>query len=198
MDAKFWNERYAGTELVWTDKPNVFVERETAGLTPGTVLDLAAGEARNAIWLAERGWTATAADFSSTGLEKGRALAAERGVEIELIEMDATSFTPEATYDLVMVIYLQLPIEQRAAALERAMASVAEGGSLLVVAHDFDNLANGVGGPQSTDVLYTVAEVVDHCEAAGFTIVVAEQARRRVETPDGPRDAIDTVVRAQR
>lgn len=198
MDAEFWNERYAGTELVWTDKPNVFVARESADLTPGTVLDLAAGEARNAIWLAEQGWSATAADFSQTGLEKGRALAAQRGVEVEFVALDATTFTPEATYDLVMVIYLQLPKDQRVAALTRALASVADGGHLLVVAHDLDNLEHGVGGPQNPDVLYSVAETVALVEGAGFTIDVAEQARRAVVTPEGSKDAIDTVVRASR
>jgi SAM-dependent methyltransferase len=198
MDAHFWDERYSGTELVWTDRPNIFVERETAALRPGTVLDLAAGEARNAIWLAERGWTATAVDFSAVGLEKGRQLATQRGVSVEFIEADATTFTSEVTYDLVMVIYLQLPPHNRTAALERAVAAVAADGHLLVVAHDADNLRDGVGGPQDPNLLYSVAEVTDLVEAAGCTILVAEQARRTVTTPEGPRDAIDTVVHARR
>jgi SAM-dependent methyltransferase len=198
MDANFWNERYAGAELIWTDRPNVFVARETAGLAPGTVLDLAAGEARNAIWLAERGWTATAADFSTVGLEKGRILAAQRGVDVAFVEIDATTFTPETTYDLVMVIYLQLPPEGRSAALDRALASVAPGGHVLVVAHDADNLTRGIGGPQDPNLLYSVSEVADRAVAAGFDVLVAEQARRSVETADGPRDAIDTVVHARR
>ncbi len=198
MDAKFWNERYSGSDLVWTDRPNIFVERETADLTPGTVLDLAAGEGRNAIWLAERGWKATAADFSTAGLEKGRALAAQRGVEVSFVEADATAFVPTETYDLVMVIYLQLPEDQRTAALDRALQSVAPGGSLLVVAHDLDNLTEGIGGPQDPSVLYRVNEIVALAEAAGFSVVVAEQAHRSVETPEGPRDAIDTVVRVRR
>ena len=42
---------------------------------PGTAVDLAAGEGRNAIWLASRGWSATAVDFSQVALDKGARLA---------------------------------------------------------------------------------------------------------------------------
>ncbi len=80
MDAAGWNERYAGTDLVWSAGPNAFVEQICSSLTPGTALDLAAGEGRNALWLAELGWEVTAVDFSSVGLEKARrAAAASRG-----------------------------------------------------------------------------------------------------------------------
>jgi len=72
MDARGWDERYAAAELVWSVTPNQFVARELAGLEPGLALDVAAGEGRNAIWLAEHGWRVTALDFSLVGLDKGR------------------------------------------------------------------------------------------------------------------------------
>ena len=72
MDAEGWDERYAGSELVWSAEPNRFVAEVCAELSPGRALDLAAGEGRNAIWLASRGWTVTAADFSQAGLDKGK------------------------------------------------------------------------------------------------------------------------------
>ena len=64
MDADAWDQRYAASELVWSREPNQFVASELADLPPGTAVDLAAGEGRNAIWLASRGWSATAVDFS--------------------------------------------------------------------------------------------------------------------------------------
>jgi SAM-dependent methyltransferase len=198
MDKNFWNERYSGTDLVWTDKPNMFVERETQKLVPGTVLDLACGEGRNAIWLAEQGWKATGADFSINGLEKGRLLAAERKVDVEFIEVDATTYSSVLSFELVMVIYLQLPEPARREALRRAFAAVGPGGQVLVVAHDLDNLTQGVGGPQDPSCLYTVDEVTALAKELGFVVLVAEQARRPVSTPDGQRQAIDTVVRAER
>src|SRR4051794_41852696 len=75
MDAAAWDERYAATGLVWSAEPNRFVVAEMADLRPGRALDLAAGEGRNAIWLAVRGWRVTAVDFSAVAIDKGRRLA---------------------------------------------------------------------------------------------------------------------------
>ena len=60
MDAGEWDARYRDSELVWSAGPNQFVEECCADLPPGRAIDLAAGEGRNAIWLAEQGWDATA------------------------------------------------------------------------------------------------------------------------------------------
>ena len=75
MDADAWDQRYAASELVWSQEPNQFVAAELADLPPGTAVDLAGGEGRNAIWLASRGWSATAVDFSQVALDKGARLA---------------------------------------------------------------------------------------------------------------------------
>src|SRR5690348_14293140 len=104
MDRAEWDRRYAGTELVWTAEPNRFVVQEVAGLPPGRALDLAAGEGRNAVWLAERGWAVTAVDFSAVGLDKARRLAAERGVEAGWVVADVLEYVPEpGAYDLVLI-----------------------------------------------------------------------------------------------
>ena len=80
MDQHQWDERYASTELVWTAEANRFVVEELADLAAGRGLDLGAGEGRNAIWLAQRGWTVTASDFSRVGLDKGARIADRAGV----------------------------------------------------------------------------------------------------------------------
>lgn len=199
MDRQQWDERYRGAELVWTATPNQFVVEEVEGLSPGTAVDLACGEGRNAVWLAEQGWSATGVDFSAEGLAKGARLAGSRGVEVswELASVDEWT-APVGGVDLVVMCYLQLPRPARDAALAKAAAAVAPGGTLLVVAHDRDNLVRGFGGPPSADVLYDVGEVVDAAGSAGLHAARADQAVRIVETDDGPRQAIDTVVRATR
>ena len=63
MDAAAWDERYAGTELMWGAEPNRFLPPEVAGLPPRRGVDLACGEGRNAIWLASQGWAMTGVDF---------------------------------------------------------------------------------------------------------------------------------------
>ncbi len=62
MDSQEWDRRYAGADLVWTAEPNQFVVAELQGLAPGWALDVAAGEGRNAVWLASQGWQVTAVD----------------------------------------------------------------------------------------------------------------------------------------
>jgi hypothetical protein len=94
------------------------------------------------------------------------------------------------------MLYLQLPQPAQSAALSAAASAVAPGGTLLVVAHNVDNLIRGCGGPPNPDVLYRVSDLTEAVIEAGLTVERAEQAIRIVDTDDGPREAIDTVVRA--
>ncbi|HEY8339536.1 MAG TPA: methyltransferase domain-containing protein [Egibacteraceae bacterium] len=196
MDAADWDARYAAAELVWSAEPNRWVAEVLAALPPGRALDLAAGEGRNAIWLASRGWQVTAVDFSRVAIDKAAALAARQGVALDLVVADVTEWTPPAAaFDAVVIAYLQLPREPMAAVLRSAATAVAPGGTLLVVGHDRDNLDRGHGGPQDPEVLLTVPDV---CAALdGLEIVRAEQVLRPVPLPDGDEaTAIDTLVQA--
>lgn len=161
MSAKDWDERYRDSELLWGSTPNIWVEREVTPLTPGWALDLACGEGRNSVWLARQGWRVAGVDFSAEAISKARALAEQRlseGAPIEWICADATALELPAQYDLVLVVYLQLHGPQRRAALRAAWSALAAGGTLLVIAHDSDNLAHGVGGPQDPSVQPSVVD----------------------------------------
>ena len=104
MDATSWNDRYRTEDLIWRAEPNRFLVEEVVGLSPGRALDVACGEGRNAVWLASHGWRTTGVDFSVEGLAKARRVAAERGVVVEWIEADVTSWLPRSSsYDLVLL-----------------------------------------------------------------------------------------------
>jgi SAM-dependent methyltransferase len=170
---------------------------EVAGLAPGRALDLACGEGRNALWLAERGWQVTAVDFSAVGLEKARRLASERELELILVEADVLEWEPPAaSFDLVVVMYLHLPGSARRRVLRAATSALAPGASLLVVGHDSTNLTEGVAGPQDPAVLFGPEDIVG--DLPGLEVERAERARRPVATDNGEVNAIDTVVRAVR
>ncbi|GAC1376449.1 MAG: class I SAM-dependent methyltransferase [Acidimicrobiales bacterium] len=197
MDSSGWDERYAGDELVWKAEPNRFLVAETTGLAPGRALDLACGEGRNAVWLASRGWDTTGVDFSGVGLTKAARLAADRGVTVTWVQGDVTAWVPPAgEFDLVIVFYLHLPADQRRAVHQRAAAALAPGGTILIVGHDLANLTDGHGGPQDPTILLSADDV--RADLAGLQITRAEQARRIVDTDDGAKTAIDTLVRATR
>jgi ubiquinone/menaquinone biosynthesis C-methylase UbiE len=199
MDAAAWNDRYATAEYIWKAEPNRFLAQEAASLTPGRAVDLACGEGRNAVWLAEQGWTVTGVDFSDAGLDKGRQLAADRGVDVTWACADATTWVPpEHGYDLVALCYLQLPADQRRQAIGVAGRALARGGTLLVIAHDSTNLTDGTGGPPDAAVLYRPADVLADLVAAGVGVVVerAETVERAVAGAERP--ALDCLVRVRR
>ena len=198
MDRQRWDERYSATGFVWATGPNQFVAAELADLPPGRAIDLAAGEGRNTVWLAERGWRVTAVDFSRVGLDKGRALSAARGVagtRIDWIVADLCDYQPEpGAYDLALIAYLQVSPKVRAGVLARAAAALAPGGTAFVVAHDLTNLTEGTGGPQDPEVLYTPEGIT--AGLPGLRIVRAGRVRRPVEHDGAPATAVDTLPMA--
>ena len=171
-----------------------------AGCRPGRALDLAAGEGRNSVWLAERGWSVTAVDFSRVGLEKGRKLSAAHGVpdrQVDWVVADLSEYEPAcAAFNLVLIAYLQVGADLRGRVLAGAAAALVPGGTLLVVGHDLINLTEGVGGPTSPDVLYTPEAITTGL--SGLRMVQTERVRRGVERDGGQATAIDTLVRAER
>ena len=145
MDRGEWDRRYAGSELLWTAEPNRFLVSEVTELPPGRALDLACGEGRNAVWLAERGWQVTGIDFSEVAIEKARRLARARRVEVEWLVADLLQYlSPPEAFELVIVFYLQLPPHDRQQIVPAAAKAVAPGGMFLLVAHDSRNLERAV------------------------------------------------------
>lgn len=202
MDAAEWDARYAQHDLVWGAGPNRSVAAELAELAPGRALDVACGEGRNAIWLASRGWPAVGVDFSTTGLQRARRLATEAGVadRTEFVHGDVVSGPlPDGPFDAIVVAYLQVSADQRRKALQLAVEELAPGGTLLVVAHDSTNLAEGYGGPQDPAVLYTPSDVVaDLRGLPGLGVEKNERVLRQVQSPEEERTAIDALVRVHR
>jgi SAM-dependent methyltransferase len=203
MDSSAWDERYAASDLVWSATPNVWVEQIALGLEPGRAIDLAAGEGRNALWLAERGWTVTAVDFSALAIERARQLAEQRLGEgasrFTGIVSDLLLLRPDSgAFDLVLLVYLHIAAAERWLVLRTASECVAPGGLLVVVGHHSDNPEHGVGGPPDSRILYTQDDLVADLEGSGLVVERAERALRSVDTPEGQRTAIDAVLVARR
>jgi len=210
VDAASWDERYRSSELVWSAGPNAFVAELLADLPPGRALDLAAGEGRNALWLAERGFEVEAVEFSSVALEKLRSLAEHRGVAVTCTLGDLTEDLGLAPADLVLIAYLQVPRAVERDVVNRAAGLVAPGGTFLLVAHARRNLTEGVGGPPMADLLPTPEDIVEALAGTGLEIEQAGEVTRQVAVEVGgdgdpgdgddaePRTAIDVLVRARR
>ncbi|MEP7036496.1 MAG: class I SAM-dependent methyltransferase [Dermatophilaceae bacterium] len=204
MDSQAWDQRYADSELVWSAAPNQWVEQLTQDLAPGKALDIAAGEGRNALWLAARGWQATAVDFSSVALQRAASLASQglgdEAGNLLTLQADVQTWVPPVrSYDLVLVVYLHLPADQRSAVMGAAAEAVAPGGTLLVVGHDLANLSSGHGGPQDPGVLYRPADIVADIGPAQLIVARAETAVRSLTDAQGHLvEALDALVLAKR
>jgi SAM-dependent methyltransferase len=196
-DSTTWAERYAATAMVWDTTANQFVVEACRRLPPGRALDLGAGEGRNAIWLAGRGWRVTAVDFASIAVGRISARAALQNVNVNAIVDNALTYRPKpASLDLVLLSYLQLPLDQLRKVIINVSRGLVPGGLLLVVAHDLSNLTTGYGGPQNVELLASASEVARLAVSAGLTVKRAEVVRREVITDGGIRYAADQVIEA--
>jgi SAM-dependent methyltransferase len=190
-----WDERHAAHDPIEHAEADPTLVATCTGLRPGRALDLGAGDGRNAIWLALQGWQVTAVDFSAVAIDRAGARAARAGATVDWQLHDLLEWSPEpAAYELVVLVFIQLPPDERRMVYANAAAAVAPGGSLLVIAHDRSNLEKGVGGPQHPEVLFTAPEIAGELPA-GFEIRRAEPVRRG---PDGERVPIDAVLVATR
>ena len=200
FSAGAWDERYQGSQAVWSGQPNAQLVAEVAGLEPGLALDLGAGEGADACWLAEQGWTVDAVDFSQVALDRTAGHAAERGLagQVRTQRRDLRAWTPPAgEYRLVVAHFLHLDPQDLPGVLARSAAAVAPGGTFLVVAHHPVDAENGVRRPPA-GVLYGPEKVLDALDD-GWRAEVAEVRPRPGTDADGnPVTVHDTVVRALR
>jgi len=109
---EFWDQRYAGSERVWSGRPNQRLVELAAGLTPGTALDVGCGEGADVVWLAQQGWRVTGADISVVALERAEAHAAEAGVADRTSWVHADLVAGAALpgdQDLVTAMFVHVP-----------------------------------------------------------------------------------------
>lgn len=180
-----WDERYAGTGFQFGAAPNRYLESLAARLVPGhRALALGDGEGRNGVWLAAQGLAVTSLDWSSTGSAKARALAAERGVTLDIVTADAAAWAyPPAAFDLVAWIYLHLPPADRAAAAAGVMRSLAPGGLLVLECFTPAQEGRRSGGPKLPELLWRRALV----ESLFAGLIVEELLEGTVLLDEGPR-----------
>jgi SAM-dependent methyltransferase len=191
MDPETWDERYRATDRLWSEGPNMFVADRLGPAEPGVGIDVASGEGRNAIWLAERGWDMTAVDFSEVAVERGRSASDK----VDFVVADILSWEPDKTFDLALIAYLHLPPCQMREAVRRVVGWLNPGGELFLIGHDVSNLEDGHGGPQVPEILNEVEAILEWIE--GMDVIEAQVVRRPVETDEGVVYARDTLVRAR-
>jgi SAM-dependent methyltransferase len=100
-----WDRRYETEEYVPRSQPTPFLSAWLDHIPVGRALDVATGTGRNALALAEAGFGVDAVDISSVAIERARAEAERRGLEVRWAVADLdTDDLPGAGYDLVTVV----------------------------------------------------------------------------------------------
>jgi len=179
MGHQLWDERYAAEGYAYGTEPNDFLRAQADLIPPGRVLCLAEGEGRNAVFLAARGHAVTAVDFSREGLRKAAALAAARGVTVELVEADlATYVPPTGAFSGVVSSWVHLPPAVRAVVHARAVQALAPGGVFILEAYTPEQLRHGTGGPKDPAWLYTRELLLE--DLRGLEPVVAIEREREI------------------
>ena len=197
--ADFWEDRYAGSDTVWSGRVNHTFAEVAATLTPGTALEFGCGEGADAIWLAERGWQVTGIDISPTAVRRATAASAAAGLgadRLRFVASDLADWSDDGAYDLVTASFLHSPVSfDRTAALRQAAARVRPGGDLLVVSH--------AAAPPWADLpsdhdhhFLTPAEEVGALalDPEDWRVLLAEVRSRPATGPDGQQALLDDSV----
>jgi 2-polyprenyl-3-methyl-5-hydroxy-6-metoxy-1,4-benzoquinol methylase len=143
-DQKRWDERFRVKNFAFGKEANPFL-RGNIGLFPkGKALDIAAGEGRNAVFLAQHGFDVDAVDISERGLKKAKKLAKEMGVKIHTLLVDLDSYQIERErYDLIANFYY---LNRRF--IPKIKKGLKKGGKVIFETYLLEQRTLGTGGPK--------------------------------------------------
>ena len=198
--SEYWEQRYSGSERIWSGKVNATMASVVAELSPGTAIDLGCGEGGDVLWLAEQGWTALGLDISATAVGRARDEAAARGLDgasFEAVDLDAWEPEP-ASADLVTASFFQSNVAlDRTAILRRAMTALRPGGRLVTVSHAAPPSWAKDHPATMVSVQEEAAQLVR--SAKEWEVELAAERPRAATAPDGSAgEHLDAVLVLQR
>jgi 2-polyprenyl-3-methyl-5-hydroxy-6-metoxy-1,4-benzoquinol methylase len=168
--ALFFDRFYTAPVAAFNTQPNAFLVSMTTDLKPGTALDVAMGQGRNALYLAAKGWQVTGFDIAEKGLEAAQTAATQRGLHITTVKSSYQDFDfGHEKWDLIVFSYAWVPLADPAL-IERVHAASKPGG-LVVIEHPAEDplkpMAQREGPSDPTDDINTLVRVW----TAGFRIL---------------------------
>lgn len=123
---------YSSDRPTFSQQPSPVLVEAIEGLTPGRALDVAMGQGRNAVFLAQRGWNVTGFDVSNEGLNLARVNAKKAGVSLTAQRSTIEEFEyGQAQWDLIALIYVPNSAHQ-GAAITRLARALKPGGLLVI------------------------------------------------------------------
>ena len=182
-----WDERFSRGMYLYGKEPVAFLKDQVPNLRVGKALCLAAGEGRNAVYLAQEGFDVVAVDASAKGLAKASALAEERGVSIATEVADLREYDLGVEqYDLVTDFYYHQPD-----LFPKVMRALKPGGFFVLQGFSIDQPNTNRFGPRNPEFLVKPNELV--AEFEGHRIRYYEDTV--VELDEGMHKGPGAVVR---
>jgi len=103
-----WNSKYQEKEFLYGREPMLALKNLLPELRPGKVIDIGMGEGRNAVYLAQKGFTVDGIDASSVAIDRAKKLALEKGVTVEAKVQNLDFFLmPLMKFDSVVMSYFR-------------------------------------------------------------------------------------------
>lgn len=181
-----WDQRYGDNVTVYGEKPNVFFASQLALRKGGSLCLPCDGEGRNAVYAAEQGWDVTSFDVSPVGVQKSKALAISRGVDIQVKVADVFDFVPASQFDVVALVFAHMPPGLRSNFHARAWQWVKPGGCMIVEGFHQDQLELSSGGPKRMDMLFHETTFHEDVADAFDDAIVTWHARCAQILDEGP------------
>ncbi|MGZ3493503.1 MAG: class I SAM-dependent methyltransferase [Thermodesulfobacteriota bacterium] len=155
-DQKRWDKRFGEKEFALGKEPNPFLKKNIHLLPRGKALDIATGEGRNAVFLAQHGFEVDAVDISKKGLRKAQELSLEKGVKINTFAVDLDRFQIEKErYDLIANFYF---LKRRL--IPRIKKGLRKGGRVIFETYILDHRELGTGGPKQAKYFLKPNELI--------------------------------------
>ena len=143
-DQRRWDKRFWRQEFALGKEPNPFLKKHIHLLPRGKALDIATGEGRNAVFLAQHGFEVDAIDISEMGLRKARKLAREKGVSVNTFPVDLDEYQIEKErYDLITNFYF---LKRRL--IPRIKKGLKKGGRVIFETYILEHRKLRTGGPK--------------------------------------------------
>jgi SAM-dependent methyltransferase len=176
-----WDARFEDAFAAYGSEPNDFLRAVAGRIPAGPVLDLAAGEGRNAVHLAELGHEVTAVDLSPVGLENAATLAARRGVDLTTVVSDLADFDlGESRWAGIISVWAHVPPDLRSTIHAAVVRALRPGGAFVLESYAPAQLERpGRGGPPVVELLLDPKTA--RRELAGLRLEICQQTDRIVE-----------------
>ncbi len=155
-----WDELYSRDGYAYGTEPNGFLVSVATMLQRGPTLCLAAGEGRNAVYLASMGFEVLAVDASAVGLTKAERLAQDQGVRLATQQVDLHDFDMgEACFENIVSVFCHVPSRLRRRVHAGVVRALRPGGMFLLEAFRPEQLEFKSGGPVQLDLLMSREQV---------------------------------------